>query len=159
MEEEQYKSIKTRLLDFINAKGLSKSEFERLCGLSNGYLNSTRGNIGTKKLDCILRAFPELNRDWLLSGRGPMMLDSAVAGESSGVVSADTSPLDQDAMKDTPQMTIAATMMAVQEVSEMRKLLENTLAASNHQINKLIDINAEQSESLVRIADKLAERL
>ena len=54
---------------------------------------------------------------------------------------------------------IETALLAIQEVTEMRKLLEGTFLSSSAQINKLIDINAEQSHSLVRIADKLADRL
>ena len=48
---------KERLLQLIDALGISKSEFERNCGLSNGYLNSIRNGIGSKGLALILGTY------------------------------------------------------------------------------------------------------
>ena len=86
--------IKERLISFIEAKSLTKSGFEKMCGLSNGYINNFKGNLGSEKLEAILTAFPELSREWLLFGNGEMLVGevpakshdlpvpSAVAGES-----------------------------------------------------------------------------
>lgn len=48
-------------------------DFEDLCGLSSGYITSMRKSFGGKKLNNVLTAFPELNRDWLLYGEGEML--------------------------------------------------------------------------------------
>ena len=68
--------MKHRLLEFLEYKGLGKTQFEKACGLSNGYINSMKHYIGPKKLDQILAAFPELNRVWLESGVGSMIKGS-----------------------------------------------------------------------------------
>ena len=65
-------NIKDRILLFIESEGITKAEFERRSNLSNGYLNNLKGNIGSDKLENILSAFPELSRDWLMSGNGQM---------------------------------------------------------------------------------------
>ena len=61
--------VKERLLAFIEYKELSVSAFEKACGLSNGYIRNFKGNLGGTKLEGILSAFPELNKDWLLFGK------------------------------------------------------------------------------------------
>lgn len=66
-------TVKERLLSFIASKKMKNAEFERLAGLSNGYLNNFKGNIGAKKLDDILNGFPDLNKVWLLTGEGEMI--------------------------------------------------------------------------------------
>lgn len=48
-------------------------EFERRCKLSTGYVTSMRKGYGIEKLNNVLRAFPDLNRDWLLYGEGEML--------------------------------------------------------------------------------------
>lgn len=68
--------LKERILLFISHVGVSKSTFERACGLSNGYVNNLKGSIGANKLEGILSAFPQLNRNWLLTGEGQMLLQS-----------------------------------------------------------------------------------
>ena len=68
-------TTKERTLRFITHKGLSVKKFEEMCGLSNGYLNSMKSGYGNNKLSQVLRAFPELNRDWLVYGEGEMVKD------------------------------------------------------------------------------------
>ncbi len=58
---------------FMDVMKIKKAAFEKKCGLSNGYINSIKDNIGTGKLDAILTTFPELSRDWLLTGQGEML--------------------------------------------------------------------------------------
>lgn len=60
--------VKERLIAFIEYKELSVSAFEKACGLSNGYIRNFKGNLGGAKLEDILNAFPELDREWLLFG-------------------------------------------------------------------------------------------
>ena len=69
-------TTKERTLRFITHKGLSVKKFEEICGLSNGYLNSMKSGYGSNKLLQVLRAFPELNRDWLVYGEGEMLVSS-----------------------------------------------------------------------------------
>lgn len=64
---------KSRLIEFISHLGIGQKKFEERCGLSNGYVNNSKGNFGASKLDDILRAFPQLNRIWLLTGEGEML--------------------------------------------------------------------------------------
>ena len=69
--------IKERLMTFIKSQGISRSEFERRCSLSNGYVNNIREGMGSDKVENVLRAFPLLNRSWLINGDGNMLLDSS----------------------------------------------------------------------------------
>lgn len=66
-------SIKNRTKEFIEHKGLTVSGFEEMCNLSNGYVSSMRKGYGREKLNNVLNAFPDLNRDWLLYGEGDMI--------------------------------------------------------------------------------------
>lgn len=75
MEED---NVKSRIFHFMEYKGLSQSKFEKAVGLSNGYLNNLRHSPSTDKTSMILEAFPEINRVWLLSGVGPMLVDDEV---------------------------------------------------------------------------------
>lgn len=69
-------NIKERLLQIIDHEKISVSQFERRSGLSNGYIKNIRKSISTDKLDGILRAFPDINRDWLIRGEGDMISES-----------------------------------------------------------------------------------
>lgn len=76
--------IKERLITFIAAQGLTKSSFEKKCGLSNGYINNFKGNLGGGKLEDILSAFPDLSREWLIYGEGEMLNSSVVQNNQNG---------------------------------------------------------------------------
>ena len=67
------KTVKQRLMEFAEFRNLSISKFESLCGLGNGYVGKLKGEPGSRKLEDILKAFPKLNRAWLLFGEGEML--------------------------------------------------------------------------------------
>lgn len=66
-------TVKERLTKFIDFKCISVREFERRANLSNGYIKSLRKSPTIDKMQIIIRAFPELNQDWLLTGEGSML--------------------------------------------------------------------------------------
>ena len=66
-------TVKQRLVQFIKMMHLTQKAFEERCGMGNGYVNSIRKGIGPEKMQDIIRAFPELNRAWLLFGEGEML--------------------------------------------------------------------------------------
>jgi SOS-response transcriptional repressor LexA len=67
--------VKERIFLFIEYVGISKNKFEKMAGLSTGYLKNFKGSLGADKLEGILNAFPELNREWLLNGNGQMLAE------------------------------------------------------------------------------------
>lgn len=67
------KTVKQRLMEFAEFRNLSISKFESLCGLGNGYVGKLKSEPGSRKLEDILKTFPELNRAWLLFGEGGML--------------------------------------------------------------------------------------
>lgn len=73
MENE---GVKERLQTYIEYKNIPVSKFEKICGLSNGYVSSIRTSVQPDRLLCIARNFPELNIGWLMVGEeygGPMI--------------------------------------------------------------------------------------
>lgn len=66
-------SIKERIIEYCRVRGISIRQFEIQCKLSNGYVSSMRKGLGAEKLENVLNAFPDLNRDWLLYGEGRML--------------------------------------------------------------------------------------
>lgn len=67
------KTVKQRLMEFAEFRNLSISKFESLCGLGNGYVSKLKSEPGSRKLEDILKTFPELSRAWLLFGEGDML--------------------------------------------------------------------------------------
>lgn len=67
--------IVDRLLKIIELKGINKSRFYKETGLSNGFLDKVR-DIGVSKIEHILNVYPELNPNWLLTGKGEMLVNT-----------------------------------------------------------------------------------
>lgn len=68
-------TITDRIKFYRDSKGYKKGQFEVMCGLSNGYLNST-STPSSKILEDILRICHDLNRDWVMNGTEPMLKDA-----------------------------------------------------------------------------------
>lgn len=62
----------TRMLMYIDFKQIKKSEFYRKTKLSNGYLDKVK-ELGSDKVESIISIFPDINLEWLLTGRGEMI--------------------------------------------------------------------------------------
>lgn len=64
-------TIKDRLKQLAQLKGLSIRAFEEACGLGRGNISnmSQDGNIGSDKLSKIIDTFPGVDIYWLLTGK------------------------------------------------------------------------------------------
>ena len=60
-----------------------------MCGLSNGYINQLRNSPKEEKLERIYLTFPELNRIWLLTGEGEMLVQDNNSDERQDVKNTD----------------------------------------------------------------------
>lgn len=81
--------ILKRLKEFIDANNLSIAAFEKSIGMSNASFGKSlknNGAIGSDKLENILKVYPDINPDWLLTGRGSMLKSDGVAlmGDKEG---------------------------------------------------------------------------
>lgn len=54
-------TVKERLVDYLEHKGINKSEFGRMIGISNAYVSFIRKFIQPDKVERIAAAFPDLN--------------------------------------------------------------------------------------------------
>ncbi|MDO4214111.1 MAG: S24 family peptidase [Bacteroidales bacterium] len=68
-------NVKDRILEFCKEMGIPVRQFEIQCNMSNGYVSSMRKGLGSEKLENVLKAYPDLNREWLLYGEGSMLVD------------------------------------------------------------------------------------
>ena len=67
-----------RILKIIELKNINKNRFYKETGLSNGFLDKVK-DIGASKIEQILNVYPEINPEWLLTGKGDMIKPEFVA--------------------------------------------------------------------------------
>ena len=69
-------TVKDRLITYLKKKGIGRNKFEKAAGLSFGYITNLKKSPGTDVLVKILTAAPDLNKDWLLTGEGEMLVSN-----------------------------------------------------------------------------------
>lgn len=80
-------NIKDRLLVYLKYRGLGQNKFESLAGIANGYISKLKTSPSVDILMRILNAAPDLSRDWLMTGEGPMLLTDEAEKDSGAVIS------------------------------------------------------------------------
>ncbi len=75
--------IKDNLLLYLSSIKLSINKLESLCGFSSRYLDHAKYNIPADKVEKILRVLPDLRREWLLTGEGPMTRSLSSSGKNT----------------------------------------------------------------------------
>jgi hypothetical protein B2_07877 len=78
--------MKERILQFIDYKRLSKNKFYKETGLSNGILDK-QGGISSDSLEKIYCVYPEINLDWLLTGKGEMLKKEGLVQQAHNNIS------------------------------------------------------------------------
>lgn len=65
--------MKQRITEYLKFKGISKLDFANTIGVSHSYLTSMRKGMPTSKLALVQSNYPDLNIEWLVTGRGNML--------------------------------------------------------------------------------------
>lgn len=85
-----------RIKQFIDYKGITKYKFCKKLGFSNKFLDNS-SNMGTDKACKILHYYPEINPNWLLTGKGEMLNTTCQSVEEpNGVYALKTDRLEED---------------------------------------------------------------
>lgn len=74
-QEEKISTIQNRIRDYIKYKEIDVKSFERISGLSNGFVSKIGDSIREASLSKIQKSFPLININWLKTGIGPMELN------------------------------------------------------------------------------------
>ena len=76
-------TVKDRIITFIQDEKLTVRSFEKRANLSNGAVSKMGNSPRMALVEKILTAFPKINRDWLLSGEGEMIIEDKPTPEIS----------------------------------------------------------------------------
>jgi len=77
--------LKERLFYFIEHKGLTVQSFEKAVGLSNGAVSKMGDNTRRSTIDKISNFFCDLNKNWLLTGEGEMLIGEYPTGNDTTI--------------------------------------------------------------------------
>lgn len=81
MQEKRENNTKVidRIYEYISIKWLTFNKLALELNISNSYFSKmfkNKGSIGSDIIEKILRVHPDLNADWLITGRGTMLYDA-----------------------------------------------------------------------------------
>ena len=127
-------SMKQRLMRFIKSQNLSQGKFERMCGMSNGYLCNIKQSIGSSKIQSIAMAFPQLNTEWLLTGVGDMLNEGYTTFDPVGVATPTAPNLENE-------------IKILQIQLELKEQLIDSLQA---EVNTLKDMNKQLLQAITK---------
>lgn len=66
-------NIKERIIEFLAYLDIGQGKFEKNCGISNGTVNNIKDGVSSPNIYKIVKRYPELNLDWLITGEGEML--------------------------------------------------------------------------------------
>ena len=75
-------NAKNRLLSFLKFLKMGQNAFEEKVGISRSYLSNNKGSIGSDVINKIYEAYPELNLEWLIAGKGEMLKNGITPAKS-----------------------------------------------------------------------------
>lgn len=116
-------TVKERLVAYLEHKGINKSEFGRMIGVSNAYISSIRKSIQPDKVERISVAFPDLNVSWLVTGEGDMLNENK-----------------NDVAMLKERVSATTLDKALDEIAAMRCLLEKAIQNNKEQADRFFSV-------------------
>lgn len=78
-------TTKERLKEFVSKQGLGQNAFEKKVGIAVGYLASKSVSVTSDTIEKVIENFPNLNLDWLMTGKGEMLKNTGtMTGSNQG---------------------------------------------------------------------------
>lgn len=136
-------TVKERIRVFINYKKISARAFETRCGFSNGYLRQLKNSPTVDKMEMILSAFPEINREWLTVGNGEMLKDNVKQishGDNSPNISGNGNNVNAASTIDKALNEIAEQRKLVAKAQDQVSVAMEQVSKSQQQIDRLLSI-------------------
>lgn len=152
-KEDSEGSVKDRLTEFLNLKGMSKTEFGRRIGVSSAYISSIRKSIQPDKIKSIALEFPDLNIEWLLTGDGNPITENS-ANQASSRLSEDFG--SKIAFEKTDNLNTNPNSEIGMNGSILKQLCDS-ITMKDQQINRLLTI-IENKDDQINRAFSLMER-
>lgn len=127
----------------MDFKGLNDNQVTIDCHLSVGLIGKARkgkSDLGRNSIEKILRAYSDLNREWLLNGKGNMLKNTSTQ-KTEDVTAAE----NVDMMITIPQSVWAV----IENQAASLKARDESLKIKDEQMNRLIT-QIEESNSILK---------
>nr|DAY10928.1 MAG TPA: Transcription factor HY5 leucine zipper, TRANSCRIPTION.0A [Caudoviricetes sp.] len=75
-------TTKDRLKEFLSSQKIGRNKFEEQINISTGYMSSKAITVTSDVIEKTVSAYPDLNIEWLITGRGSMLKSESPIHES-----------------------------------------------------------------------------
>ena len=158
-----------RLQEYLDFKKIPAARLEKMAGLANGYIRKNKGSLSSVKLADILSVLPDLNGDWLLTGRGEMLIDDMRHVPHQSVTVQDGQYIEQGRQSDNGTFTGTGNIIKERvnvekiefeeedptDLSSLRKALFRAKERIKELENEIAEIRAEKDSYNTELNDAL----
>ena len=135
--------IKERIIQFIDLKGVTKEHFYNKIGMTSANFRGKAKEtpINSTALENILSEFPDLNLDWLITGKGEMTKMSTQIVKNEGTTNNQNNinaPVEGNIT--IPQNEMYNIIEIQRELNNIIKTSQEQLSESQKQVSDLIEI-------------------
>ncbi len=135
--------IKERIIQFIDLKGVTKEHFYNKIGMTSANFRGKAKEtpINSTAIENILSEFPNLNLDWLITGKGEMTKMSTQIVKNEGTTNNQNNinaPVEGNIT--IPQNEMYNIIEIQRELNNIIKKSQEQLSESQKQVSDLIEI-------------------
>lgn len=84
-------TTKDRLKEFLSSQKIGRNKFEEQINISTGYMSSKAITITSDVIEKTVSAYPDLNIEWLITGKGSMLKSESSSQKTQPVSQANSS--------------------------------------------------------------------
>ncbi len=134
--------IKERILQFIDYKGVVKERFYEKIGMTSANFRGKAKEtpINSTAIENILSEFPDLNLEWLITGKGEMILGNTQNVDISNSNNKNLNNINGSSNVTISQNDISEIIEIQREMNSIIKTTQNQLTESQKQVNTLLEI-------------------
>jgi len=144
-------------------EGVTITKLERDLGASKGVFSRALSNntdIQSKWILKIIEYLPEINPDWLLTGRGEMLrknntnnINSVV--DHNNIDVGNSNVTSEDSNIKVSNNDISSLVEQQKELTEILKTAQEQLSEVQKQVSKLLEQQSKKDEQISKLIDKL----
>lgn len=124
--------IKERIIQFIDLKGVKKEHFYNKIGMTSANFRGKAKEtpINSTAIENILSEFPDLNLDWLITGKGEMTKMSTQIVKNEGTTN------NQNNINAPVEGNITISQNEMYNIIEIQRELNNIIKTSQEQLSE-----------------------
>jgi len=140
---------KDNLLNYLKIKSITKNDFYKKTGLSNGFLDKNN-NITSNNIEIIISSFSDLSLEWFITGKGDMLKKNNQLIKNSISMNNKIEPclkcIEKEKLIKTQQKIIKTQQFTIDTQQELILLLQSKNDETKQQVQQKQTIKLANSQ-------------